>query len=88
MKFTPRRMNETALNPKSDVETRNARASRAVFGVLVENIARAKQSRGLGNIVRERVGREARPATPEGGCAPRLLGLDQQRLRQDYRNKV
>ena len=51
----------------------SARAPRAVFRALAENLERTKKSEPLKATSRKEVGRAARPATPGGGVLPHFV---------------
>jgi hypothetical protein len=67
---TTRRPTICRLILKTGVKMGSARASRAGFRALAENIGCAQKSRSLRLSARQMAGREARPATPGAGVLP------------------
>ncbi len=63
-----------AITPKTEIEMGSARASRAVFRALAENLEHTRiVSNASTRAVGQEAGREAHPATPGAGVLPQLL---------------
>jgi hypothetical protein len=83
---------DIGFNPKTEIEARSS--SRAVFRALprrakarqrdggVENIGRTENSRRFSSVSRATAGREARPATPDGRCAPQFRFPGSKRMKE------